>query len=458
MEKVFTYLDENRKRFLDELMELIKVPSVSSDKAYSKECVKCARMLEKEMKRIGLENVRQIDAKDSPLVYGEWLKAPGKPTVLIYGHYDVMPAKKEDGWDHEPFEPFVDGGYIHGRGASDDKGQLYTYVKAIEAHLAINKKLPVNVKVILEGGEESTSVGFSEFLENPKNRDLLKSDVVAVSDGEWFRKDIPAVETGLRGIAYFELRITGPKTDLHSGLYGGAVANPLSVLTRILGQIQNEDGKINIPGFYDDVVELKESERKDFEKLKFDEKAFLERAGVRGSWGDRKYTMLERLWARPTFEVHGLWGGYTGEGSKTLIPTGGGAKVSMRLVSNQDPEKVAKLFEGYVKKLCPPTVDLEVKVLGKGYPVLVDGDNVYIKKARKVYEETFKKESAFMRSGGSIPVIALLSRYLSVPIALLNLGHPDAHSHGPNEKFPVEQFEKGTKFVARVLEEWSEAK
>ncbi len=454
MKDVISYLNDNKKRFLGELLDLIKIPSISSDKIFSDDCKKCALILEKEMKRIGLENVRQINAIDSPLVYGEWLKAPGKPTILIYGHYDVMPARKEDGWDHEPFEPFVSEGYIRGRGASDDKGQLYTYVKAIEAHLAVKKRLPVNVKVILEGGEESTSAGFSAFLQDTKNRELLKCDVVAVSDGEWFRKDTPAVETGLRGIIYFEIRIRGPKTDLHSGLYGGAVANPLSVLSRVLGSVQNEDGRINIPGFYDDVVELTESERKDFERLQFDEEDFFKRAGVKGEWGDERYTVLERLWARPTFEVHGLWGGYTGEGSKTLIPARGGAKVSMRLVANQDPEKIEKLFENYVRKICPPSVDLEIKVLGKGYPVLVNSDNVYIRKAREVYEKVFDRKSALMRSGGSIPVISLLSRYLNVPVALLNLGHPDAHSHGPNEKFPLEQFEKGMQFVAHVLNVW----
>lgn len=454
MDKIINYLKENKERFLKELMDLVRIPSVSSDKTFAKDCQRCAEALKQKFLKIGLKNVNLFDAPDAPLVYGEWLDAKGKPTVLIYGHYDVMPAKKEDGWDHEPFEPQIKDDYILGRGASDDKGQLYTYLAAVEAHLAVNKTLPVNVKVILEGGEESTSVGFSKFLEEEKNRELLKSDVVAVSDGEWFKKDIPAVETGLRGIAYLELHTKGPSSDLHSGLYGGAVANPLSVLARILGQIQSEDGKIHIPGFYDDVVELKSTEREEFKKLGFDEQSFFKRAGVKGEWGDRNYTVLERLWARPTFEVHGLWGGYTGQGSKTLIPTNGGAKVSMRLVANQDPDKIVKLFEDYVRKLCPSTVDLEVKVLGKGYPVLVDGDNFYIKKARKVYEEIFNKESAFMRSGGSIPVIALLSRYLKVPIALCNLGHPDAHSHGPNEKFPLSQFERGMEFVAKILEEW----
>src|SRR5215210_9586690 len=358
MNKVIDHINTNRDRYLDELKDFLAIPSISALPQHAPDVRRCAEWTAEEMRRIGLQNIRLEETPGHPVVYADWLGAEGKPTILFYGHYDVQPVDPVELWESPPFEATIRDGEIYARGAVDDKGQVFMHFKAIEAHLKQNGKLPVNMKIILEGEEEVGSANLDNFVKSHK--DDLAADVVVISDSPMFDRGIPSICYGLRGLVYFQIDVRGTKSDLHSGSFGGAVANPAMVLAQVLAQMKDKSGRIKIPNFYDDVVPLKEEERQEFARLPFNERKYRQDLGAPKLAGEAGYTTLERVWARPTFEVNGLLAGFTGEGAKTVIPATAMAKVSMRLVPNQDPDKIAQLFEEYVKKVAPRTVEVKI--------------------------------------------------------------------------------------------------
>ena len=366
MDKVIDFINVNRERYLEELKALLAIPSISALPEHAADVRRCADWCADEMRRVGLQNVRLIETPGNPVVYGDWLGAPGAPTILFYGHYDVQPVDPLDLWQSPPFEATIRDGEIYARGSADDKGQVFMHLKAVEAHLKQNGRMPVNIKFILEGEEEVGSENLDDFVRGHKNE--LAADVVVISDSAMFARNEPSICYGLRGLVYFQIDLRGSNTDLHSGSFGGAVANPAMVLAQILAQMKDRGGRIKIPGFYDDVVALKDEERAAWKTLPFNERDYKKTFGMPKLFGETGYTTLERTWARPTFEVNGLLSGFTGEGAKTVLPAVAMAKVSMRLVPNQDPNKIAALFEAFVRKIAPKTVELKVTRMHGGKP------------------------------------------------------------------------------------------
>jgi len=451
MNDVIDFIHTNRDRYIEELKEFLAIPSISAMPEHRDDVRKCAEWAAAEMARIGLENVRVVDTAGHPLVYADWLHAEGAPTVLFYGHYDVQPVDPIELWLTPPFEATVRDGDIYARGACDDKGQVFVHLKAVEAHLRKTGRLPINLKVILEGEEEVGSEHLGPYVR--EHAAELAADMVLISDTEMFDRGVPSLCYGLRGLAYMQIDLRGTKGDLHSGQYGGAVANPANVLAHIISQLKDRSGKIRIPGFYEDVRELREEERAEFKRLPFDEKAVKKHLGAPRFAGERDYTLLERMWARPTLDVNGLLSGWTGEGAKTVIPAVAMAKVSMRLVPNQHPEKIAELFEAYVKKIAPKTVELKVTRLHGAMPWMTDFDNVYVQAAGRALEKGFGKRPVFTREGGSIPVVADFQSALGVPVVLFGFGLPDDNLHAPNEKFNLDNFFNGILAAAFLYEE-----
>lgn len=445
------FIDKNKKRFVDELTELLRFPSISSEKKDNSSMIKCANWLVSHMESIGLKNCRLHSTNGNPAVYGEWLESPGAPTILIYGHYDVQPVDPLELWDSPPFEPVVKGEHIYARGSADDKGQFFAHLKAIEMVLNIEKKLPINIKVILEGEEEIGSPSLEGFLSD--NAEFLSNDLIVVSDSPMYDYGIPSICYGLRGLAYLEIKITGPAKDLHSGSFGGVVANPIEVLTKIVAQLKDERGRILIPGFYDKVLKLTEFERENFRRLPFDERKYMEEVGSPELTGEDGFTTLERLWARPTLDPNGIMGGFTGSGAKTVIPSTAFCKVSMRLVPNQDPDETAALFEDYVKSICPSTVKIEIIRHHGGEPYLLPPESASIKIAARAMERGFGRQPVFVREGGSIPIMATFKDILKSDTILLPLGLPDENSHSPNEKFYLPNLFNGIKTAAYLMEE-----
>jgi len=393
------------------------------------------------MRRIGLQNVRLIDTPGNPVVYGDWLGTPGAPTILFYGHYDVQPVDPLELWESPPFEATIRDGEIYARGSADDKGQVFMHFKAIEAHLKQNGKLPVNMKIILEGEEEVGSVNLDNFIRDHKSD--LGADVVVISDSPMFARGVPSICYGLRGLVYFQIDLRGSSTDLHSGSFGGAVANPAFVLSQMLAQMKDRGGHIKIPGFYDDVVPLQDEERKAWASLPFNEKKFKKDFGLPKVTGETGYTTLERTWARPTFEINGLLSGFTGEGAKTVLPAVAMAKVSMRLVPNQSPDKIAELFEAHVKDIAPGTVELKITRMHGGKPWMTSYDNPFVQAAGRAIEKGFGRKPVFTREGGSIPVVSTFQEELGLPSVLFGVGLPDENAHAPNEKLDVANFHGG---------------
>jgi acetylornithine deacetylase/succinyl-diaminopimelate desuccinylase-like protein len=441
----------SRGRYLEELTRLIAIPSVSALAEHNGDTRTCAGWLAEQMTAIGLENVRIIDTAGHPVVYGDWLNAPGAPTVLFYGHYDVQPVDPLDQWTSPPFEATVRDNELFARGATDDKGQLFVHLKAIEAHLKQGGGLPINARVIFEGEEEIGSPNLDQFIRDHK--DELACDVVVISDSPMFEKGVPSICYGLRGLSYFQIDLRGTTTDLHSGSFGGAVANPAFVLAQVLSQMKDRGGHVRIPGFYDDVRALTEREREEFKRLPFNEKQYRKSLGAPKLNGESGYSTLERTWARPTFEVNGMLSGFTGEGAKTVIPATAMAKVSMRLVPNQDPDKIAGLFEAYVKKVAPKSVELKVTRMHGGKPWMTDLDNAYIKAAARAIELGFGKPPVYTREGGSIPVVATFQSELNAPTVLFGFGTPDENAHAPNEKLDLDNFFGGIVASAYLYEE-----
>ncbi len=451
MDNVIDFVNVNRDRYLEELKALLAIPSISALPEQAADVRRCAAWCAEEMRRIGLQNVRVIDTPGNPVVYGDWLNAAEAPTILFYGHYDVQPVDPLDLWESPPFEATVRDGEIYARGAADDKGQVFMHFKAVEAHLRQNGRLPVNMKFMIEGEEEVGSAHLDEFVRGHKSD--LAADVVVISDSPMFAKGVPSICYGLRGLVYFQIDLRGSSTDLHSGSFGGAVANPAMVLAQLLAQTKDRGGRIRIPGFYDDVVELSDEERSAWAALPFNEKKYRKDFGIPKVFGETGYSTLERTWARPTFEVNGLLSGFTGEGAKTVLPAVAMAKVSMRLVPNQDPDKIAKLFEDYIHDVAPKTVDVKVTRMHGGKPWMTGYDNAYVQAAARAIERGFGQKPVLTREGGSIPVVSTFQEELGLPSVLFGVGLPDENAHAPNEKLDVQNFHSGIIASAILYEE-----
>jgi acetylornithine deacetylase/succinyl-diaminopimelate desuccinylase-like protein len=441
MDKIIDFINVNRDRYLEELKALLAIPSISALPQHAADVKRCADWCADEMRRVGLQNVRLIDTPGNPVVYGDWLGADGAPTILFYGHYDVQPVDPLELWESPPFEATIRDGEIYARGSADDKGQVFMHVKAIEAHLKQNGRLPVNMKIILEGEEEVGSANLDDFIRAHKSE--LGANVVVISDSAMFDRGVPSICYGLRGLVYFQIDLRGSRTDLHSGSFGGAVANPAMVLAQVLAQMKDRGGRVKIPGFYDDVVPLTEEERKAWASLPFNEKKYKKDFGIPKLFGESGYTTLERTWARPTFEINGLLSGFTGEGAKTVLPAVSMAKVSMRLVPNQRPDNIAKLFEDYVTKITPKTVELKIARMHGGKPWMTAYDNPFVQAAARAIEKGFGKTPVFTREGGSIPVVSTFQEELGLPSVLFGVGLPDENAHAPNEKLDVSNFHNG---------------
>ncbi|MEZ5319782.1 MAG: dipeptidase [Vicinamibacterales bacterium] len=438
---VIDFIHTSRDRYVDELKQFLAIPSISALPAHAADLKRCADWTAGEMQRIGLEHVRQVETPGNPVVYGDWLHAEGRPTILFYGHYDVQPVDPLELWESPPFEATVRDGEIYARGAADDKGQIFMHFKAIEAHMKKAGRLPVNLKVILEGEEEVGSENLDDFVR--ANRDLLKADVVVISDSAMFDRGVPSICYSLRGLVYFQIDMRGTKSDLHSGLFGGAVANPNTVLAQVLAQMKDRGGRVKIPGFYDEVRPISDEERAAWKLLPFNEKKYRKDLGAPKLAGEKDYSVLERVWARPTFDVNGIIGGFTGDGAKTVIPAVASAKVSMRLVPDQDPDTIAKRFEDYVRKVTPKTVELKVTRMHGGKPWITDYHNPFVQAASRAIEQGFGKEPVFCREGGSIPVVSTFQEELGVPCVLFGVGLPDENAHAPNEKLDLGNFHNG---------------
>lgn len=447
-----SYLRENRERFLSELIELLKFPSISSLSEHQTDIAQCAAWLKNHLSNIGMENCEVYTTKKHPIVYADCLKAGAdKPTLLIYGHYDVQPVDPLDLWDSGPFEPVIKGDIIFARGASDDKGQFFAHFKALETLLKIEGALPINVKVIIEGEEEIGSHSMNDFMRQRSK--LLACDLVAVSDSPMYDYGLPTICYGLRGLAYLEITVTGPNKDLHSGSFGGVIANPIEVLTKIVAQLKDDNGKITIPGFYDKVLPLSDCERENFAALPFDEDKYLSKIGANALFGEAGYTTLERAWVRPTLDPNGIYGGFTAEGAKTVIPSFASCKISMRLVPNQNPEEISDLFENYIPKLCPPTVKCDIKRHHGGQAYLLSLDSPVIKKVANALKCGFGKAPVYVHEGGSIPIVASFKEILGSDTVLLPLGLPDENAHSPNENFHLPNFYAGIKTAICLLDE-----
>jgi len=443
MKEVLNFAKKNFDNYVDELKEYLKIPSVSTDPDFKKEVNKCADFVAGKLKDAGMKNVKKIKTEGNPLVYGEWLEAKGKPTILIYGHYDVQPADPYELWDNDPFEPVIKNGKIYARGADDNKGQNLIHIKSVEAYLKINGELPVNVKFLIEGEEESGGESIEKFIKDKKNKKLLKCDAVLISDTSMYAPNVPTINYGLRGLAYLEVHVTVPNRDLHSGSFGGAINNPANELARMIAKLHDKRNRITIPGFYDDVVKLTKKERENFKALKFSDKKMAKEFGVRELWGEKGYLTLERLWARPTLDVNGIYGGYTGEGAKTVLPSEAVAKISMRLVPNQDPKKIAKLFTKYIKELAPKSVKVKVIDMHGARPAIVPLDDPYLQAAARATSKVFGKKTVFTREGGSIPIVVDFMEQLKAPVILMGFGLETDDIHSPNEHFPLNNFERG---------------
>ena len=448
------YARQNHPRFLEELKDLLRIPSISTLPENTQDCRRTAEALAGELTRIGMEHVRLIETTGHPLVYADWLHAAGKPAVLCYGHYDVQPVDPLDEWLSPPFEPTERDGNLYARGAVDDKGQMFMHVKAFESLLAADGKLPMNVRVLLEGEEEVGGEGIADYVAT-KPADL-KADFALVSDTEMFAPGLPTLCVGLRGMIYTELEVRGAKTDLHSGMYGGAAPNPFFALAQILAQLKVEDGHILIPGFYDGIIPPSEAELAAWRSLPFDEEHYrIAEVGSRALVGELGYSVLERTWARPTLDVHGIPGGFTGAGAKTVIPARALAKVSMRLVPGMTPAKSFELYKQFVERITPAGVDVEVRLIHAGDPCLIPTDNPYIQAATRALREVWGAETVFIRSGGSIPIVGDFDRHLGLPSVMMGFGLPDDNIHAPNEKFCLKNYALGIESLIRFLEEAS---
>ncbi|MCC6341590.1 MAG: dipeptidase [Bryobacterales bacterium] len=446
-----SYFTENRGRYLEELKEFLRIPSISTLPEHKEDIRKAARFVADRLRQAGMEGVDLIEGEGNPLVYGEWTEAKGKPTLLFYGHYDVQPAEPLEEWVSPPFEPAIRGENIYARGAADDKGLLLILIKAVEAVMAMRGSLPLNVKFLVEGEEEVGGEHIEHYVASKPPR--LAADAAVICDTEMFAPELPTLCVGLRGIVYGELVVKGAKQDLHSGVYGGAAPNPLMAIAEILCALKDREGRIRIPGFYDSVRPPAEAERAAWARLPFDEKKYREEEmGVTALTGEPEYGLFDRLWARPTLEVHGIRGGFTGEGAKTVIPAQALAKVSARLVADQRPEDAVARIQAAVAAACPKGVTAEFRYLHGAAPSLVNPDNRFIRAAARAMSGVFGSETVYVRSGGSIPIVGAFDQYLGIPSVMMGFGLPDDNLHAPNEKLYLPNFHRGIEAVARYLD------
>lgn len=451
--KVLAHLEKNKEAHLAELQELVRIPSVSADPAYAGDVKRAADWLMARLRKAGMENVRLIPTSGLPAVAADWLHAgPKAPTLLVYGHYDVQPAKKADGWQYEPFEARVADGRVWGRGTTDDKGQLICHLFAAEAWLKTTGKLPVNLKFVFEGEEEMGSLHFSEVIDKAGKE--LQADLLIVSDSPMHGEGQPALTHTLRGLDYFQIDVEGPSKDLHSGTFGGILWNPNEALVHMLAQLKDpKTGKVLVPGFYDDVVPATKGERARLAKVAESEASLKRQTGVNALFGEKGWTAYERIGVRPTLEINGIYGGYTGEGAKTVIPAHAHAKVSCRLVANQEPKKIAKLVERHIKSLAKPGTKVKVTVLSTGAGVRADPEHPLVKAVERALEATWQKKPALIPEGGSIPAVADMKARLGVEPILCGFGHRDENMHAPEESFRLSSFFKGREACARILGE-----
>ncbi len=438
------YQDNNKEQFLEELKELLRIPSVSAQENHNADTAKCAEAVKQSLLKAGCDSVEICETAGHPIVFGQKFVDASLPTILTYGHYDVQPAEPLELWTNGPFDPVVIDGKIYARGACDDKGQMYMHVKALEVMNSTNT-LQCNVKFIIEGEEEVGSTNLGKFLEDYK--DQLKADVVLVSDTSMISMEHPSIETGLRGLAYMEVEVVGPNRDLHSGVYGGAVANPITILSKMIASLHDENNHITVQGFYDKVVALTDAERVALNKAPFDLKEYTDELGIEEDWGEKGYTALERTGVRPTLELNGMWGGYIGEGAKTVLPSKANAKISMRLVPNQNSHEIAELFTAHFNKIAPNCVKVTVTEHHGGEPVVTPTDSIAYKAAEKAIATTFGKDPIPTRGGGSIPIIALFEKTLGLKTVLMGFGLDNDNIHSPNEKFDVANYYKGIETI-----------
>jgi acetylornithine deacetylase/succinyl-diaminopimelate desuccinylase-like protein len=451
MQTVIDHIHSHRDRYVDELKAYLAIPSISALPQHGADVRRCAEWTRDELSRVGLENVRLIETPGNPVVYGDWLHAPGAPTILFYGHYDVQPVDPLELWESPPFDAAVRDGELYARGAADDKGQIFMHFKAIEAHMKKHGRLPVNMKVMIEGEEEVGSAHLDDFIRAHKAD--LAADVVVISDSAMFDRGVPSICYALRGLVYMQIDLRGTASDLHSGVFGGAVANPAMVLAQVVAQLKDRGGRVRIPGFYDDVRPLSDAERAEWRKLPFSEKKYRKDLGAPKLAGESGYTVLERVWGRPTLEVNGLLAGFTGEGAKTVIPAVAMAKISMRLVPDQDPDRIAAQFESHLRKIAPKTVELKVTRMHGGKPWITAYDNPFVLAAGRAIEQGFGKPPVFCREGGSIPVVSTFQEELGVPAVLFGVGLPDENAHAPNERLDLGNFHNGIIASAILYEE-----
>jgi acetylornithine deacetylase/succinyl-diaminopimelate desuccinylase-like protein len=452
---VDTFVRENETRLLKELKDFLRIPSISTLPEHKQDVRRAAEFVAQQMKAAGLEHIEVIPTDKHPLVYGDWLHASGKPTVLCYGHYDVQPPDPLELWSTPPFEPSERDGNLYARGACDDKGQMYMHIKAIEALFAVYGKLSVNVKFLIEGEEEVGGESISEYV--PKNKEKLSADVALVSDTELFADGVPTLCVGLRGLMYMEVEAQGPARDLHSGIYGGAAPNAVYGLIELLAKAKDANGRIQIPGVYDDVAAPAPAEVESWRRLEFSEKDFLEKeVGSVELTGEPDQSVLARIWARPTFEVHGIAGGFTSAGAKTVIPAKAVAKVSMRLVPNQNPKKMLAAFEQWVRDNTPKGIQIQVRVLSAGPAIVVNPDHPAIHVAAEAFSEMLKAPTVFIRGGGSIPIVGEFAEHLGIPTVLMGFGLPDDGLHSPNEKYRISNYYTGIMTIAHFLEKYGQ--
>jgi len=447
------YYHANRERYLQGLIELLKIPSVSTLPEHKPDIRRAVEYLANDLRAMGMKGVEIIEGKENqhPLIYAEWLEAPDKPTLLLYGHYDVQPPDPLDEWVSPPFEPAIRDNNIYARGAVDDKGQTYLLLKAVEGFFKTEGKPPINIKFLIEGEEEVGGEHIEEYV--AAHPDKLRADAAVICDTEMFAPELPTLTMGLRGLVYTELEARGAAHDLHSGMYGGAAPNPFQALAEIITGLKGADGKIRIPGFYKRVKRPSKAELDAWKRLPFNEKAFLKKeVGASALIGEKGFSVIERLWARPTLEVHGIRGGFTGEGAKTVIPAVATAKISMRLVPDMDPREVVRQYTAYVKKITPKGIKTAVRVISSAPASVVSTESRWITTAREAMELIFKKSTVYMRSGGSIPIVGVFEKSLKIPSVMMGFGLPDDNLHAPNEKFHLPNFYRGIEAVGRYFE------
>lgn len=445
LEKLDAYFTSKREEHLEQLKDFLRIPSISALSEHKSDMQKAAEWLKDSFQQAGLENLSIDETEGHPVVYGDWLHAEGKPTILFYGHYDVQPVDPLNLWDSGPFDPEVRDNKLYARGASDDKGQVFMHVKAVEALMNENGSLPVNVKFIIEGEEEVGSTNLEKYID--ENKDKLAADIIVISDTGMYGPGKPAICYGLRGLAGVQIDVKGAKGDLHSGIYGGGVQNPIHAISEILASFHDQEGTIVVDGFYDDVRPLEDEERAAYEALNFDEDALKQEIGVRELFGEKGYSYLEQTWTRPTLEVNGVFGGFSGEGIKTVLPSEAGAKITCRLVPDQDPEDIVKKLKAHIEKHKPAGVTVTVSEFDKGKPFITPFDHPAIQAAGKSYEKVYEVPTAFTRMGGSIPIVAAFDEILNLPVVLMGFGLSSENFHAPNEHFHLENFDKGLRVI-----------